>query len=305
MPVTGERHILFIVNPKSGMKLFPNIGHRIEKKMAETDIKATIVITEYAGHAIEIAREAANSESRPGAIVAVGGDGTVNEVVNGIGLTGVTMGIIPIGSGNGLARHLGISLMPMRALRTIIQGYSTAIDMMQIGKKRFAANVAGVGFDAIISWKFKDSRTRGPVVYARIILEEFLKYKPAFYTIKIDNKDKIAIESPMVTVANSTQFGNNARIAPNASVTDGYLDLCILKPFPKAMSLDIATKLMTNQITASKYYQSHKVKEIEIKQKKAFYQIDGDSVEEKSKIKIKIRPRALNMIIPKKSINKI
>lgn len=299
-----KRKILFIINPHSGLNLFPNLAHRIEKSLENTEIEAILKKTEYAGHAIEICQGAITLEEKPDTIVAIGGDGTVNEVINGIGLSGVSMGIIPTGSGNGLARHLGISLLPMRALRTIIQGYSTPVDMMQIGKTKFAANVAGVGFDALVSWKFKDTKTRGPISYARIILEEFLNHHPATYSIKID-KRKFTIESSMVTVANSTQFGNNAIIAPNASLTDGYLDLCILKPFPKALTLDIATKIMTNQIGSSNYYESHLGKKITIKQEKAIYQIDGDSVKEKKKIKIRIREKALNIIIPKKSINKI
>ena len=302
---SNPRNIIFIVNPISGLKLFPNISRTIEKATAKNNIRAEIIHTEYAGHALELCRKAVESENPPDAIVAVGGDGTVNEVVNGIGLSGVTMGIIPTGSGNGLARHLGISLLPARALKTIIKGYSVPIDIMQIGKKRFAANVAGVGFDAIVSWKFKEVKTRGPIAYAKIILEEFMKAKPAKYIIKLDKKDEFEVESPMITVANSTQFGNNAIIAPNASVTDGYLDLCIIKPFPLAMTLDLATKIMTNQIGSSKYYESYLAKKITIIQKKAVFQIDGDSVKEKSKIKIKIRKKALNMIIPKDHENNI
>jgi len=302
--MSDKRNILFIINPHSGLKLFPNIDNRIAKTLEKENIKATIIKTKYAGHAIEICQTAIIMDKKLDCIVAVGGDGTVNEVINGIGLSGVPMGIIPIGSGNGLARHLGLSLLPMRALRTIIQGYIQPIDIMQIGKTKFAANVAGVGFDALISWKFKDQKTRGPVMYAKIILEEFLKYKPSTYNIKIDKRE-FTVESSMITVANSSQFGNNAMIAPNASLTDGYLDLCILKPFPKALSLDIATKIMTNQIGSSNYYESYLGKKITIKQEKAIFQIDGDSVKEKKKIKIKIREKALNLIIPKKSKNKI
>jgi len=298
------RKILFIINPHSGLNLFPHIDQKIKKTLGSTDIECIIKKTEYAGHAIEICQEAITLGKTPDAIVAVGGDGTVNEVINGIGLSGVTMGIIPTGSGNGLARHLGIHLIPLRALRTIIQGYSTPIDIMQIGKTKFAANVAGVGFDALVSWKFKDTKTRGPISYVKIILEEFIKHKPAEYTIKIDKRE-FTIVSTMITVANSSQFGNNAMIAPNASVTDGYLDLCILKPFPKALSLDIATKIMTKQIGSSNYYESFLGKKITIKQEKAIYQIDGDSVKEKKKIKIRIREKSLNIIIPKKSKDNI
>jgi len=299
-----QRNILFIINPNSGLQLFPNLDTRIAKSLDGSEINATIKKTKYAGHAIELCQEAITLDEKPDSIIAVGGDGTVNEVINGIGLSGIPMGIIPIGSGNGLARHLGISLLPMRALRTIVQGFHVPIDMMQIGKTKFAANVAGVGFDALVSWKFKDTKTRGPISYARIILEEFLNHKPANYTIKIDKRE-FTIKSSMITVANSSQFGNNAVIAPNASLTDGYLDLCILKPFPKALTLDIATKIMTNQIGSSKYYESHLGKKITIKQDKAIYQIDGDSVKEKKKIKIRIKEKALNMIIPKKSKNNI
>jgi len=243
---TKTRNILFIINPKSGPGLFPKLDQRIDNYLKDSDIILTIKKTEYAGHATELCREAINSSERIDAIVVAGGDGTVNEVVNGIGLSGMPLGIIPTGSGNGLARHLGISMLPFWSIKNIIHGQVMAIDMMKIGKNTYAANVTGVGFDAIISSKFQFSKIRGPIAYAKLILEEFIKYKSSTYEIKIDGK-KIVVDSAMITAANSSQFGNNVYIAPSASLTDGFINLCILKPFPKALALDIVTKLMTKQ----------------------------------------------------------
>lgn len=298
------KNILFIINPHSGMKLIKNVDNKIVNSLVNTNINPIIIKTEYGGHATKIAQEAVNQPNPPDAIIAVGGDGTINEVITGIGQTGIPMGIIPKGSGNGFARHLGISLFPFWAIKTIIDFHIQPIDIMKIGKNKFGTNVVGVGFDAVISQRFKDSKLRGPISYVKIILEEFLKHQPANYKIELDGKE-IDVFSPMVTVANSTQFGNNALIAPKASITDGLLDLCVIKPFPKAMALDIAGKIMIGTIENSKYYERYTAKKIIIQQEKAFYQIDGDSIKKKKKIKVEVIPSGLNMIIPKKSINKI
>lgn len=300
-----EKHkFLFIINPHSGLKIFKNLEQKIYKTLINTNIEPDLIKTKYAGHAKEIAKKAVEKPTEYSAIIAVGGDGTINEIVSAIGLSKMPFGIIPTGSGNGFARHLGISMLPMKALKTIIDFYCEPIDLIKIGKSRYGANVAGVGFDALISWRFKDSKIRGPISYAKIILEEILSYQPKKYTIEFDD-NCIEVESPMITIANSSQFGNNARIAPTASVKDGYLNLCIIKPFPKTISLDIAGKIMTGQIHNSKYYEHYLVKKITIKQDKAEYQIDGDFIKKKKKINIKIKESALNVIIPKKSINKI
>jgi diacylglycerol kinase (ATP) len=299
-----DRNILFLINPHSGFKLFTNLESRIAKYLINSTINPIIIKTEYAGHAFELTKKACEPDSEYEAIIAVGGDGTINEVVSGIGLSGKTMGIIPTGSGNGFARHLGISLFPMVALRTIIQFHTQQIDLMKIGKNKYGANVVGVGFDAAVSWRFKDSKLRGPISYVRIILEEFLNYQSNTYEIDLDGQI-FTIESPMVTVANSSQFGNNAIIAPGASVMDGLLDLCIIKPFPKALSIELAGKIMTGQIKNSKYYEHYQGKKIIIRQEKAVYQIDGEPIKEKRKIKIAAKSQALKIIIPKKSLGKI
>ncbi len=296
------RRLLFIVNPISGKGQKIKVVEQIQNFFTGKNFQVTIKYTEYAKHAIVICKDAILSDNTD-AIIAVGGDGTINEVVNGIGKTGMTMGIIPLGSGNGLARHLGIPLMVPRALANIENFNIQPIDLLKT-KNHFAANVIGVGFDAIVAWQFKTKGTRGLATYIQVILEEFLSYHPKNYEITIDDKT-FTTEAALISVANSSQFGNNAFIAPKASIVDGMMDICVLKPFPKALSLQIAGMLMTKTIHLSKYYELYHARKVKIVQEKSALQIDGEAVNQKRKIKVKLYPGKLNMIIPFKMKGKI
>jgi len=289
-----KRHITFIINPVSGTTKKKNIPKLIEDVFGNSDIEVIIRETEYAGHAKEIAAELSalgNTE-----IIAVGGDGTINEVVNGIKNSGAIFGIIPSGSGNGLARHLGISMRAKNALELIKLGYTQQIDLMKINGE-YSANVSGVGYDALVAHKFQNSKTRGFLSYAQISMNEFFKYQPQTYQITIDGKE-IEREAFLISFANSSQFGNNAFIAPKASLTDGLIDVCILKPFPVIATAIVFERVMAKTINNSKFMEIIQGKKIVVKNAAKIYHLDGDSRESEDNLEIEICAGILKLIVP-------
>ena len=204
--------MLFIVNPISGKKRKAAIIAYLEK------MGCKVVCTEYAGEAEKIAREATES-----VIVAVGGDGTVNEVARGIVGTDKVLGIIPCGSGDGLALHLGISRYYKQAVKTIMNGKKIKIDSGLINGRPFFS-VCGTGFDAIVSERFAKSGKRGIMNYIEIGLKTWREYKPQKHIVEIDGQS-FEMDASLITVGNSSQWGNNAKITPRADIEDGYLDM--------------------------------------------------------------------------------
>ncbi len=291
----------FIINPISGTSNKYSYDVKIKQFFADSNINTIVKFTTAAGDATKIAIDFVNDAID--AIVVVGGDGTVNEVVNGIGMSGVPMGIIPSGSGNGLARHLGISLILKRALETIKQGFVQPIDIISINNK-LSVNVSGLGFDALVAHKFQNLSKRGLVSYIKIVISEFLAYKIQNYKIIIDGKEYTK-DAFLISIANSSQFGNNAFISPSSSVSDGEMDICIVKPFLKIESPIVIEQLMTGRLDKGKYLEVIRAKEVVIRQESDIFHIDGDPYNNGKIIKAKILASKLNMIIPKRKLNNI
>jgi len=296
-----ESRIGFIINPISGISNKLNYDIKIEKFFKNYNIKPIVKFTKKSGDATEIAMQFV--KQKLDAIVVAGGDGTVNEVVNGIGESGVPMGIIPSGSGNGLARHLGISLSLTKALVVIQQGFIQPIDLVQINNQ-LSANVSGLGFDALVAHKFQNIDKRGLVSYIKIIVSEFRTYKAQHYKLTLDGEE-YGRDAFLVSIANSSQFGNNAFISPKASVSDGKMDICIVKPFLKIESPLVIEQLMTGRLDKGKYLEVIRAKEVIIEQKSDVYHIDGDPFEGGKRVVARIIPAVINMIIPKQKINKV
>lgn len=222
-----KKRIIFIVNPISGTHSKETIPQLIEEKIDHSKYDYSIQRTQYAGHASQIAAEAA----RDGVdiVVAVGGDGTINEIGRALIHTRTAMGIIPCGSGNGLARHLNIPMIARKALDVINAGTVRTIDYGIIDGHPFFCT-CGVGFDAFVSLKFSDSGKRGLLTYLENTLHESLTYQPETY--EIENASGTArYKAFLIACANASQYGNNAYIAPQASLTDGMMDITVLEPF--------------------------------------------------------------------------
>ena len=298
---SAKKRIAFIINPVSGTNNKSNIRAKIEDYFSEKEFNIDIIVTKRPGDATRFAGQFVREFFD--AVVAVGGDGTVNEVVNGIRGSSIALGIIPSGSGNGFARHAHIPLKTEDALKVIADFFTIDVDTMYINNK-VSVNVSGVGFDAMVADKFQRLTKRGLSSYAKIIIAELPKYKAQTYSITIDGK-QIDREAFLISLANSSQFGNNAYISPEASVTDGLIDLCIIKKFNKIESPIFAQKLMFGNIHKSKYIEIIRGKEIEIIQQSDIYHLDGDAMYGGENLKISISKGALKTIIPQHSKDKI
>lgn len=278
--------MLFIVNPISGKKRKSAIIAYLEK------MGCKVVCTEYAGEAEKIAREATES-----VIVAVGGDGTVNEVARGIVGTDKVLGIIPCGSGDGLALHLGISRYYKQAVKTIMNGKKIKIDSGLINGRPFFS-VCGTGFDAIVSERFAKSSKRGIMNYIEIGLKTWMEYKPQKHIVEIDGQS-FEMDASLITVGNSSQWGNNAKITPRADIEDGYLDMTAVDRVSALEMPALALELMTGTLNWNNKVHCYRGREIKIfRPTPGPAHADGDWFSAGNDLEIRILPQSLNVIVP-------
>ena len=278
--------ILFIVNPISGHGNKRNVVSRLSQK------DCRVVYTEYAGHAEQLAREA-----EEGIVVAVGGDGTVNEVARGLIGTGKTLGIIPKGSGDGLALHLGLSHDINRNIRTIENGKTEYLDAATINGHYFFS-VCGIGLDAIISERFAKSGHRGLASYIEQAIRSWKGHKTERYEIEIDGK-KLVHDAVMVTVGNSNQWGNGAKGTPLADSSDGILDMTVVEDFKDIEIPMLAYRLMTGTVHLAENIHCYKGKKIRIvREHDGPAHADGDWFETGRTLEIDIMEHALKVIVP-------
>lgn len=292
-----KRKIVFVYNPISGShKLLPVVP--IIEKFINNDIyDYEIINTQHKGHATEIAREYA--ARRYDAVIAVGGDGTVNEV--GCGLIGsdTALGIIPCGSGNGLARHLGIPIDPFKAVKWLDKSIFTDIDYGTMNGQPFFCT-CGVGFDAKVSDSFSKAGTRGVLTYLESIMKEIATYHNETYKLSFDDSSE-TFEAFFITCANADQWGNNAFIAPTASLQDGLLDVIAAHPFNVVDAPLIAFQLFNRQIDKNPKVSVRKCIGVTItREKEGPAHYDGDPVIMGREIRIEIVPSGLKVLIPDK-----
>jgi YegS/Rv2252/BmrU family lipid kinase len=280
----------FIVNPMSGAK-----DKRALMKVLGQQLRHTfeVTYTERPGHATEIAKA-----SDADVVVAVGGDGTVNEVARGLIGTEKALGIVPSGSGNGLAYHLGISRKTDQILKTLNDGIITYMDCGMLDGKPFFCT-AGVGLDADVAWRFASSTSRGLRSYIRIALRLWRHFHPQTYSVNVDG-NVITTPAVFVTVGNANQWGNQARIADQASVEDGLLNVVIVKPFHTYEIPILAAKLMNGRAHTSHRVQTVEGKHIVIdRQASGPIHFDGDPSRTGTHIEMEVVPHALRVLVPK------
>ena len=288
-----KKKIYFIVNPISGVGRQKIIERLIDQCLDRTLYDYEIAYTKAAKHATELSTEAAKTGFD--VVVAVGGDGSVNEVARGLIGTQSTLAIIPTGSGNGLARHLQIPIHLKKAMEIINKGKSTVIDTMLLNDEAFV-NVAGIGFDAHIGWEFAQFGKRGFASYLKVVQREFPKYKAQEFEITIDDK-KIHKKAYLISFANGSQWGNNALIAPLADIADGLMDLVVVKDVSFLQSISIGYRLFSKTIHKSPHVDVYKVKEAVIKQQHAIAHIDGEPIKTGQDISVKVNPLSLRVLI--------
>ncbi len=289
-----KQRILFIVNPISGglSKVFiPNL---IDKNLDHQKFDARIIYTTHHEHAKVLAEEAVAGDID--IVVAVGGDGTINEVAGVLESSGKILAIVPCGSGNGLARTLGIPLSNEKAIAKINQLKTIEIDVGLLNDKKFF-NMAGMGFDAHISAHFANSIRRGFVGYIKSTLKEVAGYKAQSYIINIDGKS-IKTDAFMLSLANSSQYGNNAHISPTASTQDGLLDICIIKPFPLRLFPVLGYRMFAKTSANSKYVDIIKAQNFKIiREAEAPVHVDGEPFLMGTELTVGIKPLALKIIV--------
>ena len=290
-----KKKILFIINPKSGIGKYKLLASYIENALDKDLFDYDILYTKYAGHGTELAQEAVRKSYD--IVVVSGGDGTLNEIAKALVGSETLLGIIPVGSGNGLAHHLKIPINPIQAIEIINKTKSITIDTANVNNNLFVS-IAGVGFDALVAKKFTKVKRRGFLSYFKIIAKEYPKYKPLNYIINIDGK-QFARKALFISFANSDQFGYNTTIAPKAIIDDGMIDVCIVKKIPIIELPFLAHLLYWKQIDKSKFIETIKGKKIIIEQeKKSTVNIDGEAVKLEKDLVVKINPLSLKIIIP-------
>ncbi|MFF5383089.1 diacylglycerol/lipid kinase family protein [Pedobacter suwonensis] len=288
-------NILFIINPISGGRGKRRIPDFIDKYLNKEKFSPNFVFSEYVGHASELADEAATKNFD--VIVAAGGDGTINEVATKVLKHQKILGILPLGSGNGLARFLNISKNLRYALSIINDFKIDKIDTAEFNKKCFF-NLAGMGFDAHLSAVFSKDKKRGLSGYVKLGFKEVFNYKPQIYQLDIDDKTYTR-KAFAISIANSSQYGNDVYIAPNASVKDGLLDVCIIKPFPIIKLPLLGYVMLNGKAETSDMIEIIKGKNIKIIREMAgAVHVDGEPLQMGAEIEAVVKPLSLKVIVP-------
>ena len=289
------KKICAIINPNSGVGSKSKVSDLISARCKEKNVAVDVIYTAYAGHAAELTQKAVSE--RVDCVIAVGGDGTVNEVARNLVHSDVALGIIPKGSGNGLARELDIPMDTKGAVDVIFSGHTTVIDACKANDKTFFCT-CGVGFDAEISVEFAKEKHRGSLAYVKYIVEKYLDYKPEVYELAIDDYT-IKEKAFLITCANASQYGNNAYIAPNADISDGQMDITILSHFSALDIGPLAVQLFTKMIDKNskiKIFRTEKARII--RNAEGAMHIDGDPVMTTKDIELSVIRSAIKVFTP-------
>lgn len=289
----------FVLNPVAGMRRAPGkIVSLLRRELRDSLWDFDIILTERRGHGYYLAKDAVKQGYE--LVVAIGGDGTVKEVASGLVHTGVALGIIPTGSGNGLARDLRIPLNLKGACRALLRGSRREVDTGVINGKYFFST-AGLGFDARIGLLYNQRgkrRRRGVLPYFYIGVKEYFLYQPELLQMRID-RDNIRVSPLLITIANCRQYGGGAQIAPRAKIDDGLLDLCILRNLSLLQALIKLPKLFTGKIDSIPQMDYYQIAQTEIiREKPGPIHMDGDPFIEAPQLKVSILPRSLVVWAP-------
>ena len=300
MPLPRAR---FIFNPHSGHNARnPWLLDRARAFIAEHKLDATVVPTEHPLHATDLARRAIDEGC--GLVVAIGGDGTMNEVATALVGTDVTLGLIPCGSGNGLGRHLGIPGPGKGAFRALLANHSRVIDTGLADGHAFF-NAMGLGFDAEISARFNALTSRGLSSYVRTASRTLFGYRTVNYTIHADDKE-VSSRAFIVAVANSDQYGNDCYIAPGARVDDGLLDLTVIRRLTPFNVLPLAERLFTKRIAGSPSVTRLRAKRFVIERSAPGpLHTDGEVRESDASIEVRVLPSSLRIAVPASAATKV
>ncbi len=287
----------FIINPRAG----PARNQlRLQKLISESFRRNSrldaIHVTRGCGEAMEIARKAASDGFDP--IVAVGGDGTINEVANGIYGNGATLAVLPGGSGNGLARHFRIPMRLRDALRVLSAGKTQAMDVGWCGDRLFLVT-CGVGLDALVAFEFEQSQSRGFVSYFRMTIAQLAKFQPEEMYLASNGQPPELVRPLLITAANLNQYGGGARIAPDASATDGLLDVVIAQPVSVLRGFSAIPALFLGRINRAPELRTFRTPTLTIRRASPGpLHLDGDPILAPAEISIHIEEQAMKLVVP-------
>jgi YegS/Rv2252/BmrU family lipid kinase len=289
--------IAFIINPISGKGKKNEIPALINKYLDENKFLSEIVFTKYRGHGTELAKDFVARNFRW--VIAVGGDGTVNEVACALIHTNTSLGIIPIGSGNGLARHLGVPMSVTKAIQQLNQSESIYIDYGMVNDKPFFCT-CGTGFDAYVSTEFAKGKKRGVMRYIEKIITGYFSYKSQNVHLIGEGID-LKAKAFVLTFANASQWGNNAYIAPQASVQDGKMDISIMSNFPIIAIPALALQLFAKTIDKDLFMTTLRAEQILLKREESGpFHYDGEPYEEGTEILVKTINDGIKVLVKKR-----
>ncbi len=291
-----KQRIRFIINPISGVGKKGDLPELIEKYLDHSKFDYDVVFTEYRKHAKKLAYEA--SMNGVDIVCAVGGDGSVHEVGTSLIGTQTKLAILPCGSGNGLARHMGIPVNIPKAIECINKEASIRMDTVLVNDKPFLG-IGGYGFDAIVAKKFDSYHKRGFWSYVKLVLREFVRYNPINISVDLNGEIK---NMPVVlcTIANASEFGNGFVVSPTSDVTDGKIELCILKPFSIWSAPSVIFRFFRRTSHKSKFVEVIPFQKARIKLSQKIAHYDGEPFDVRDELNIQVVPSSLNILIGKK-----
>lgn len=288
-----KKKLLFIINPNSGKKDASRVINTIPKYLDKDKFSYTFELTEYAEHAIEITQKAVID--KVDVVVAVGGDGIVNEIFQALVHTKTALAILPKGSGNGIARSLKIPMNTRKAIQKLNSASEKTIDTCLFNDQPFLG-VSGIGFDGLISSEFAKMKKRGLKTYVKLILLKMMNYKSQSYHFEVGDVS-FSTKAFIVAFANTEQYGNNAIIAPKAKLDDGKIDLVIFKDFSKWLIPLIALKVMTKSIYNSKHIINHTASLVKVSTSAKEAHLDGEPIVANQNNTIKVVPNSLDVFV--------
>lgn len=292
-----KKKIAFIINPVSGTSSKSEIPGLIESQLDTTQWDPEISYTAHRYHGRDMAADYASRGFY--AVVAVGGDGTVNEVARSLCHKDTALGIIPMGSGNGLARHLDIPMNAKKAIQQLNQSEPILMDYGLVNLQPFFCT-CGTGFDAYVSTEFAKGKQRGVMAYIEKIITGYFNYKSQHYHLTGDEID-LKTKAFVLTFANASQWGNNAYIAPLASVQDGKMDISILSNFPVIAIPTLALQLLTKTIDKDFFMTTLRTTEVILtREEPGPFHFDGEPYEEGKEIHVKTVPDGLKVLVKKR-----
>ena len=287
--------IIFIINPIAGVKSKRQLEKRIDTFFSKRNFELIKLYTAYPSHALELAEEAVTR--KPWLIVAAGGDGTINEIARALINTGIPLGVIPLGSGNGFARHFNLPLRINKALKLLLSGTTLSVDVGYMNGRPFFCT-AGIGFDAEIGYYYRNYNHRGFISYALSFARVFSWYKTKDYELEIDGT-RYSFRAYFITIANISQFGYNFKVAPRASTLDGAFDVVVVKRFPKWQAFILGFRSFFGTIDNSRHVWHCLAKNVRILSPvgEKFIHIDGEAGIQAGTLEYQIKNAELRVVV--------